>query len=53
MIVTLEDDTVLKVKGIGDVPFMTPNRKNSTYISDVLYVPRLKVNLIYVAQVDK
>ena len=53
MTITLEDDTVLRAEGIGNVPFMTLNGKKGTYIEDVLYIPRLKANLISVAQVDK
>eukprot|EP01018_Ginkgo_biloba_P031834 Gb_33903 [translate_table: standard] len=53
MTITLGYNTVLKAEGIGNVPFMTLNGKKDTYIGDVLYVPGLKANLIFVAQVDK
>jgi len=53
MTITLGDDIVLRVEGIGNVPFMTSNGKKGTYIRDVLYVSGLKANLISVAQVEK
>ena len=53
MTITLGDDTVLRVKGICDVPFTAPKGKKGTYIVNVLYVPGLKANLIFVARLEK
>ena len=50
--VMLGDDSQYPIKGMGEASYKLDSRK-SMKMKDVLYVPRLNKNLLYISALDK